>query len=313
MGRYSFIIALALTCLGVPAKSEVRTVWAKGLQENESGKIVGWYDYNKEFNEQDFYMCWAAATSNLISWWQDLNPDAHAAASDPEGAEIWKTYQESFSNDGSNPYYGLQWWMDGSYPESLSPADGWAVREGDNPGGYYKDYLTSSIKNSVEHFSMATYRQLTLEAAVADLVYYLNNGYGIALGLKGLNDQGGHSITLWGVEYESDSMVLTKVYVTDSDDHTNGWERVQDGLLTLQCTETSALGYDSYSLSSLGTGDNLWYHDHMAIMDFTAINSQIPMQLPILPDPLVPTVPEPTTGTLGLLALAGLCIRRRRK
>lgn len=106
-------------------------------------------------------------------------------------------------------------------------------------------------------------------------------------------------------------MTLTKVYVTDSDDHVDGWEKVQDGLLTLQCTKTNGLGYDSYSLRSLNTGDNLWYYDQMAIMDFSAINSQIPMNLPILPAPLVDAVPEPTTSTLSLLALASLCARRR--
>ena len=113
----------------MPSRSEVRTVWAKGLHEDESGQIVGWYDYNKEFNEQDFYMCWAAATSNLISWWQDLNPEAHAAAAEPEGGQIWATYQESFTNAGGNAYYGLQWWMDGSYPAPRTSENGWEVME----------------------------------------------------------------------------------------------------------------------------------------------------------------------------------------
>ena len=127
--KHAFIIAFALACFAVPSRSEVRTVWAKGLHEDESGQIVGWYDYNKEFNEQDFYMCWAAATSNLISCWQDLNPEAHAAAAEPEGGQIWATYQESLTNAGGNAYYGLLWWMDGSYPATLTSENGWAVRE----------------------------------------------------------------------------------------------------------------------------------------------------------------------------------------
>lgn len=300
---------LALALFALPSRAEIRTVWTEGLTVAEDGTVSGWYDFNKAFDGEDDLMCWAAATSNLLAWWQDRNPEAHAAANDPEGEDIWDTFQDSFTNSGGNAYYGLQWWMSGSYP-SLD-ASKWSVLDGDNSGGYYSEYLTSSIKNSVEHFNMSSYRYTSLAAAVADMVYYLGQGYGIALGLGSLEGKGGHAITLWGIEYDTATMELTKLYVTDSDDHVNGWQYVQDGLLTLQCTKTSGLGYDSYSLRSLNTGNNLWYRDQMAIMDFAAINSTIPMNLPEIVEP-GDSVPEPATGTLSLLALAALMARRRR-
>ncbi len=60
----------------------------------------------------------------------------------------------------------------------------------------------------------------TFSAYCSDfIVSSLNSCYGVSLGISA-NDAMGHAITLWGVDRDDGTGLLTKIYFTDSDDDT---------------------------------------------------------------------------------------------
>ena len=95
---------------------------------------------------------------------------------------------------------------------------------------------------------------------------------------------------------------LTKLWLTDSDDY---WATTpylysatvatgEDGKIYITGTE-----YDKYMMSGSYFGEGTYIDSVHALMAPSSANWQL--------------VPEPTTATLSLLALAGLAARRRRK
>lgn len=100
------------------------------------------------------------------------------------------------------------------------------------------------------------------------------------------------------------------MWVTDSDDKNSAVFKTDLDLIELICTPTSKhrdlgygqfLDYDAYSIVAK---DGLWYtgDQNEYIDSFSWLSATVQW-----------TVPEPATGTLGLVALAALAARRRRK
>lgn len=80
-------LVLALAAVGC-AQAETVTQWVDGVSQT-----YGWTDYNKNNVEDgDDFMCWAAAASNVINWWQNRY-EVPAAA--PKGEDIWTTFKNS--------------------------------------------------------------------------------------------------------------------------------------------------------------------------------------------------------------------------
>ena len=114
-----------------------------------------------------------------------------------------------------------------------------------------------------------------------------------------------HSITLWGVEYENG--VLSKLWLTDSDDYTEQLFSVSvtldekenkiylGALITEKEAETETDSY--YYIKEYGK--NVFIGVVYALDTSEVVNWQL--------------VPEPATATLSLLALAALAARRRRR
>lgn len=69
------------------------TQWVQGVS-----KTSGWTDYNKSSasGDGDDNLCWAAAASNVINWWQNRYQTPAAA---PKGEAIWSTFKSSVSED----------------------------------------------------------------------------------------------------------------------------------------------------------------------------------------------------------------------
>lgn len=318
--KKSLFILLTLCAVTTAPAAEY---WVQGV--NKDG---GWYDTNKTGNN-DSGFCWAATDTNIISWWQEHNqPAAQAAAANgaPQTQEeIWALYNESFVNESGHPSDGIEWYVDGTKPQT--------TLKDTTKGGYYKDLevTVETVTRSVYSFDSAwTYNSeesawvKTGTTADKDAVRkeiakamkdYISDGYAMALGMSGVGYK--HAVTLWGIEVDDNTGLLTKMWITDSDDGLYKLEdgttaKYPDGLITLNCKEDWMAFRPAiedelycYSVDSADSGPNgdLFYQSRKNdyFFEFTAIKLDSNI-----------TAPEPATATLSLLALAGLLSRRRR-
>ena len=125
----------------------------------------------------------------------------------------------------------------------------------------------------------------------------------IALGLSSDDGKLAHSITLWGVEFDNNGN-LTTLWLTDSDDYFNQIFSVSATLdekaNKIYLGELEGEGEDAYYFTDAYEDYKDVYIGRIYALD---TESALKWQL----------VPEPTTATLSLLALAALAARRRRK
>lgn len=121
------------------------------------------------------------------------------------------------------------------------------------------------------------------------VVNALSAGYALTLSVE--NSGVAHAYTLWGAEYEitAKGYELTGVWLTNSDDIENEPQLFRKDVI---CT---------YSEKNGGTG-SVAFDENMGAT-FTAVAG-------LRAEPL--SVPEPTTAMLGIAALLGLAVRRRR-
>ena len=125
----------------------------------------------------------------------------------------------------------------------------------------------------------------------------------ISLGISSEEGNLGHAITLWGVEYDADGN-LTTLWLTDSDDDTN---QIFSVAATLDADANKI-----YFGELVGEGEDAYYFSEayknykgVYIREIYALDTEEASNWKL--------VPEPSTATLSLLALAGLAARRRRK
>lgn len=298
---FSTILAMVCGALAWAGAAETQVHWAKGVSQQG-----GWYDFDKTFTT-DRDMCWAAAASNVIAWWQDRNQALTSTAGAPTGAAVWATFKQSFNNISGDPTDAMQWYFDGQFSDNTIRAS--LTEYGKNQGGYYADllegepqYKLSSIMGLVQ-YNLADPRVYT--SVLCDL---LDQGYGIAMGIAGTLPGGtryGHAITLWAAEVNPDTGILSRIWITDPDDVAGGQPL---GLVSLTCSLKGgdpSSQYITFESDSL-TGNVKQYPLNEAVLDqFYAVGSNITSWQ-------APAVPEPATGTLGLLALAALARRKRK-
>lgn len=358
MKRYCLILALA--AMGC-AQAETVTQWVDGV-----GLTYGWTDYNKNNVEDgDDYLCWAAAASNVINWWQNRYEIPAAA---PRGEDIWTTFKNStnpilpIEKRGGNASCGFQWWLTGIYdinstePEGGEDVDYRYAYMGVTPGepvaivnerknqqtgftGYYRElevnlpsyethrpyawnnelsrFFTREAGYAVTRSTAAEPVLTTLEQVSLSVVDCISRGAGVTLSLQ--TDDSAHAVTLWGAKYNNETGMLEGVWLTDSDDNLAGGVYAEQGLFyaTIGKSETG-----TYTLSQTVDGVTTeWQEDRTyltlnpvsgwlqgaQIQEFHFYNTAVSDLWGL------ETVPEPATATLGLLALAGLAARRRRR
>jgi len=199
--------------------------WADGLVFDASGNITGgYYDVNKQGNG-DSQMCWAAAASNVLAWWQEQGNTAQSVSGVPgDAASIYATFGGAWENASGVDMYGFIWWLSGDATHSgYSEYHGSHSTGTGSTGGYYNQYYTpQSITQHTAQVNLLDTAAETLCAAWNDI--YAAGGM-ITLGVYssiGSNGtlNGGHSLTMWGYETNADTGRLTEIYVTDSDDST---------------------------------------------------------------------------------------------
>lgn len=273
----------ALCSAALLPTTQADIIWADGVNATS-----GWYDANKTHEDDapedehgfprvdvaasDDGMCYAAATSNLLAWWQDRHV---APAGTPQGLDnIWSTFvKNSTKISGSNVPNALTWWLTGFDPAYILSTH----------AGYYSSVIpagTELYNSQRKDLFIVKYANPTS----ADIITMLTAGAPVALATNS------HTLTLWGAEYDSDGKI-TKLFITDSDDYTG-----KPDLLTVEATITSKNSID-FTLD----GDNF------TIQNAFTINPEVGYSWG-----LTPIVPEPATATLSLMALAALAARRRR-
>ena len=310
-----FLSLLCAVSAHIPAYSA--ELWVDGV--SLSG---GWYDANKVnpyAEDGDNNLCWAASAANLVAWWQDKYQVPSGTPTDVNS--IWSTYKSSANADtGGDTHAAFQWWLTGVYvPLNEEEEERSMFGQGSTSTlsaweGYYYDlygdemygsfnFDTWSWENHLQDFFCAGYR----ETADADsIISLITDGCGIGLGLS--NDSGTmrHAITLWGLEYDSETNSISRMWLTDSDDaqysELYDWFE-QDGLFSVEVETKNGKLYISSS-------DNIWYaeEDNVYISYLFGVN-------PAVSDAwgIPRAVPEPAAAVLSLLALTGFAVRRRRK
>ena len=273
----------ALCSAALIPTTQAETIWADGVNATS-----GWYDANKTHEDDapededgfprvdvaasDDGMCYAAATSNLLAWWQDRHV---APEGTPQGLNnIWSTFvKNSTKISGSNVPNALTWWLTGFDPAYILSTH----------AGYYSNIIpegTDLYSSLRKDLFIVKYANPTS----ADIITMLTAGAPVALATSS------HTLTLWGAEYDSNGKI-TKLFITDSDDYTG-----KPDLLTVEATITSKNNID-FTLDG----------DKFTIQNAFTINPEVGYSWG-----LTPIVPEPATATLSLMALAALAARRRR-
>lgn len=297
------LLLLLTAVLGLAtARGDDEEHWATGVTRES-----GWYDFNKTFVD-DANMCWAAAACNVLAWWQDRNPAPAGYVNAPVGQEVWSTFKASFNNTDGQPEYAWDWYFTGTTTDALVLSK--LTEYGKTQGGYYRELLTTTPQ--YQYSFIMGLRQDFTDARVytSALCGLLDDGYGVTLGIQGMvgGVTYGHALTLWGAEVDQETGVLSRIWVTDSDDLGDYHE---DKLVVLNCSikqnTTGKTQYITFQSDPLPNGTYLYPLNEAVLNTFVAVKADASAWMAY-----VEPVPEPATGTLSVLALAGLCARRRR-
>lgn len=190
------------------------TLFAKGISKDDTR-----YDVNKTW-VNDTQLCWAATSSNLIAWWQDLYeanekqlPDLVTKRSAQDLFGLFKAYNsDGVANKPSTFLDGVPWYFVGNQSGKGGADGGYLLSLGWN-------YMSWNIMAPQAYKYCSNLTTATFSNAV---IKGLSTG--AAAGLKMLyGTSGGHAITLWGAEVEDGR--VTHVYVTDSDDRESGMQK----------------------------------------------------------------------------------------
>ena len=211
----------------------------------------GWYDVNKVKDgtvNGDINMCWAATAANILQWWQDRYVEQGNEL--PEGCPDGKgeTYElaimEVFHTLWDNTYGGHAFHAVKWYFEGVNVCEGWnrqaqPLQRGS--GGYFKHeweqiepYMytghdlgyTQDYNNYYLWGSGSGLNATGRLKAFTELVeLFIDKGM-TSMAIAQRENYGGvhHSVTLWGYEKDNETGLLTRVWITDSDDSAQ-WPR----------------------------------------------------------------------------------------
>ena len=221
----------------------------------------GWYDVNKKAsgNNGDVNMCWAAAASNMIQWFQDrYKADGNSLPStaiDGPGTKSYTNYgpyelalmdvfhSEWNNSHGSNVEHAIPWYFEGNLYDGkyeTSRVDPYS------DGGYWKSvwsnvqpYIYRGYKSDIfpnEFPAMYTHcysnyyiwgdgsglegqeRLAEFSKLVVDTFEHGMASLTISLASNLASNH--HAVTLWGYEIDNATGLLTRIWITDSDDLT---------------------------------------------------------------------------------------------
>ena len=280
-----------------------RTAYIVGLTESEASKVTGsnFLSVIRPFDAEkagpnDVNYCWAAANANMLAYtgWGSVGTLRTEY-------DIYSYYTTMFTNKGSDPYYGLQWFINGTYPVHYTWTQ-WAQLRYSGSGGFLRNanlrygYVDISNRGA---------------AGLNSALSYLQNDYAVAFTLGSFyNGQHltGHVLTLWGVTYDSITGNILSILVSDSDNnYGRGGANAPDTLDEIFLKYNASGNYYSLLNYSFIGG----YSDNR-LLGFTYL-SKMPSLPTIAYVPAIPAVPEPPIYLMFGFGIISMALMRRKK
>ena len=250
--KYNGVTSNTVTLTATAVASGTQIVFAEGVTQQS-----GWYDVNKMAAgaNGDTMMCWAAAASNMIQWWQDRYVAAGGTL--PNGAvtgegtqyhsgtgfgrcyelALMDVYHSQWTNleRGSQPDYAISWYFEGKLNGGNNASN---QAKPTTSGGYfssiwssiypklYHDYDDGALPGMYQDLYTTCYNNYLLWGSKSGNECWLEfSSYittFIGRGIASLTIQPGslalHAVTLWGYEIDKTSGLVTRIWITDSDD-----------------------------------------------------------------------------------------------
>ena len=242
--------------------------WAKGLATSEGQLVDGWWDADKT-GVADSQLCWAAASANMLAWWQVQYGLADFSTSVPGTADaIFGTMSANWANVSGREEYGLVWWISGESESSSYNSYHANNFTGNGEDGCYFSHLYG-VADTAALVKEVSLTGLTATQVATDWATIYENGGMLSLGIyRSLSSgtlTGGHTLTLWGFATDSAGR-LASITVTDSDDG-------KDSALTLNLAYNVTRGY--YQIAQSDSNLNGYMlGDYTALGAFTAYDSK---------------------------------------
>lgn len=206
---------------------------------------LGYYDINKDFNE-DSDKCSGAVAANMFHYWFDRNREnidrflkqspeengiIRVAGETIKLSEFLETYHSKDNGDvtyrDKSPFFDYisQNFKGPVWTDKL--LDAWI-----NGYGYNHKWGRNIEDPSKNTSGINFFKKVFNEKILTDVnqvwnldglsywlrdALYTDKGIGLSYGVSGLRDSMGHIISVWGADFDADHRVVA-VYVTDSDD-----------------------------------------------------------------------------------------------
>ena len=250
-------------------------------------------------------MCWAAQSSNMLGYWQNLYVAAGNTLSErtPSGnEEIYGYFTSNWTDNTGNSVLAIPWYMTGDFIDGYDGTS--SLNEGADAAGFFTALYPTSDDlfnydtdwNPTGDFQYFYHTEevfpdyfLSYSTFSRILISKLSGNSVVGLGVELSGTQnGGHAVTLWGCDY-NDAGLVTTIYITDSDDRWTGIKPI-----TLSGDDSNI-----YLTDYLNDGTTV------SVADFSTLSV----------DRFLLQIPEPSAFGLlaGTLALALVSVRRRRK
>ena len=228
-----FVVMAAL-----PLSAE--SAWTKGVSEKG-----GWFDIKKQWKTDKFH-CWAASAANVIAWWQGNIDKEKMPAGVPQGPDaIFAAISNTFVDSGRGSDIAWKWYFGGCDLVEFN-----YVRDFRDPatartsGRFWQDRMLKTYGWPKPKEGQPAYidhgpavdvspDQCYADALAETFVRLFREGRGVTLDLSpgGAFPQG-HTITLWGIDYEGKR--IKAIYITDSDDGVTALKRYDVAYVTTQ-------------------------------------------------------------------------------
>lgn len=281
-----FTLSIFLFASGF-ASGATNSVFVNGVTEDS-----GWHDVNKTFDGTDDELCWAAAASNVIQWWQNKQPSIPGGtpagmATERYSSDIFQVFVESFQNGGGDEADGFVWWLTGDYDPSE-----YTMNSGASAAGFWTSLYPDAgiFWNKLDLNDIHQLGEDTKSAFSSTMILNVDLGSAMTFGVYEAGG-GAHAVTLWGYKLDDSTGEIVSIYMTDSDDVPDDGNPHMDPVMNemaLEYRDNKVWLKDFY-------GQTGWY-----IGDVTFYNS-------------ISMIPESSTATLVLGSLSLFVLLRRRR